>query len=490
MRSCGRVLFPFVLVFALSMAVSAQTAEFLIWRLPTPDALPSGIAIAPGGKVYIAEFRAQKIGRLDPGADELAERDVGGSPGSIYAPAEDAVVYSLPMDDAIEYLVFTSGGARWRIPTPGAWPQDLTPAPAGPGRINLWFAERTAGKVALLAPAQIAVTLPLIYPDVHPVAPERRELSPDVIPVTPTLHPGNPMLPPPIALITSVASDAITEWDVLGNLGGVYVEDLALAPDGQVWFTTSDGALDSLDPDSNTALFYTLPTGTRALGVAVAADGTVWFTDVGTAAIGALDPATGDVRLWNIPGGVQPLKLVAAAPGRIWFVDREGDLAGFLRPDANEFVIYRLPPGSYPVDLALGDDGTAWFVCERGNYVASLAIVPVLGPPPAAPGTDAARILGYSITQSGNHATVEVIYSYDGSLGFPAYVGLYVLPDGTGFGYVPYRIARAGTGVATIELTYSGAIPVRTEGIKLVIYLPGGQVIAERVVDFRATWSP
>jgi virginiamycin B lyase len=482
----------FILMMAglLGILGFAQKAELLIWPLPTADALPSGLSIAPDGKIYIAQFDAQKIGLLDPGTNELSERGIGANPVSIYAPSNDAVIYTLPHDNVIEYLVFIGGQARWPVPTPGAWPKDLTPAPSGPGQINFWFVERLAGKLARLSPAQIAVTLPLFYPQKHTITPQRQEIIPNVVPVKPSFYAGNPMLPPPLALVQAKTTGPVTEWAVTG-FSSNYVEDLALAPkSGAVWFTTSQGELGSLDPPSSTVAFHTLPPNARALGVAVAPDGKIWFTDSATPAIGSLDPVTGDVYLWAIPGGAQPLKILVEPPGRIWFIDREADFVGFLRPSANEFVIYPLPPSSYPVDLVLADDGTAWFVCERGNYVASLSIVPVLGPPPVAPGAGAARILGYSITQVGSHATIQVLYSYDGSLGFPVLIGLYVLPSGEGFSYAPYRITQPGMGTATIELYYNGATPIQSEALRIVMYLQNQQVIAEKKVEFLTTWSP
>ena len=490
MRCTARVLVVVSAVALAGITGLAQNAELLIWRLPTADALPTGLSIAPGGKVYISQFRAQRIGLLDPATNELSERDIGASPGSIYAVSDDAVVYALPMEDAVEYLVFISGQARWQVPTAGSWPQDLTPSPTGPGQINLWLVERTAGKVARLSPAQIAVTLPLFYPQKQTVLPQRQEVVPNVTTVRPSFHPGNPLLPPPLALAPTTATGDFSEWAVTGPSPG-YVEDLALAPrSGAVWFTTGEGGLGSLDPPSSTVAFHTLPSAARALGVAVGPDGTVWFTDRATPAIGSLDPVTGDVYLWPIPGGAQPLKLTVEPTGHVWFIDREGDLVGFLRPGANEFVIYPLPPDSYPVDLVLADDGSIWFACERGNYVARLTIIPALGPPPTPPSASAARILGYSITQTGNHATIQVIYSYDGSLGLPAFIGLYVLPSGEGFSYAPYSITRPGVGTATLELYYNGAAPTQSQALRIVMYLRGQRVIAEKEIEFRATWTP
>ncbi|NOX44337.1 MAG: hypothetical protein GXO72_01175, partial [Caldiserica bacterium] len=216
MRGRMRALSLLLAVGLLGAAGLSQRAELLIWRLPTANALPVGLSLAPSGKVYISQFRAQRIGLLDPVTNELSERDIGASPGSVYAAGDDAVVYALPMEDAIEYLVFIGGQARWQVPTAGSWPKDLTPSPSGPGQINLWLVERTGGKVARLSPAQIAVTLPLFYPQKQTIPPQRQEITPTVTTVAPAFYPGNPLLPPPLALVQSRATGDFTEWDVTG----------------------------------------------------------------------------------------------------------------------------------------------------------------------------------------------------------------------------------------------------------------------------------
>jgi streptogramin lyase len=469
----------------------AQTAQITLWPVPTPSSLPADLSFSSDGMVFFSEFAGEKIGKLDPQANTIAERDVGASPLGIWVEGQQMIYFTLPLDDALRAVVFTSGEAGWNLPTVGGWPATLVPAPSGPGVVNLWLNERLAGKVARFSPSQVAVTLPLFQFPPQPVSPDVLEVEPVVTPVVPEFHPGNPALPPPIALLPSAASGPFTEWTAFDPTNTV--EDLAVAPDGMVWFTQPGSPLSRLDPGSDTVLLYGLPAGTNALGVEVGPGGKVWFTDTTRPAIGRLDPATGNVTLWPIPGGVQPIEVAVDAPSGVWFADREGNAIGFLSPARDEISLWRLPPGSYPVTVKLGPDGAVWFVCERGNTIGRLEIIPVLGPPPVGPGTTTGcNFLSYSAFQSGRRARVQLTYHYDGAYGLPAWVTAVPTIGGSDaphFDHTEVAVTAAGIGSAQVEITYTGAGLLETDGLRLYMYSAAG-IFCERVIDFRAIWGP
>ena len=359
-----------VLFLGLTPWAAAQTMELTLWRIPTANSLPYGIALAPDGKVYFTEFSANKLGQLDPGANEIRERAVGAGPGGLFLDEKGGLFLALAQDNAIQFLLFTGGTASWPLPTAGAWPEVLVPG-SGPGQVNLWLNERQGRKIARFSPSAIFLTLPLILTPPTSVAPEKSVVEPVVRTVTPLRYPGNPLLPPPIALVPVATSGPFTEWSSLAS--DRYVEWVAAAPDGRVWFTQGEASLCRLDPGTNTVLYYGLPTGSAALAVAVEATGQVWFSDTGHVALGRLDPNTGDIVLWPIPGGQEPFALTFAPAGEIWFTDREADLLGLFRPETGEFLLYPVPLGSHPLFLVVGQDGAVWFTAERGNYVARLA---------------------------------------------------------------------------------------------------------------------
>lgn len=312
-RRVVRLLIALAVLLAGALAPTAQDAQLTRWTLPTAGALPCGIAVASDGRVYFTEFSANRIGQLDPAANEIRERSVGRGPFGLVLGDGGSVYFTLSQENTLELLVFIGGGATWALPTPGAWPEVLVHAPTGPGRVNLWLNERNASKIARFSPTQVFVTLPLILSPPQPVLPIVTELSPTITSVLPKVYPGNPLLPPPIALFIPVTSGPFTEWESL--IVDRYVERVAVAPDGRVWFTQGEAPISVLDPETNTALVYGIPGGTSALGIVVGPDGKVWFTDTLRPAIGVLDPATADVRLWRIPGGRQRLHSFSTTRG-------------------------------------------------------------------------------------------------------------------------------------------------------------------------------
>jgi len=479
-----------VVVGLTGLVAVPQRAEVTAWAVPTADCLPEGIGITPSGKVFFAEYSTDKIGLLDPTTNEIRERDVGDGPSGLVVSNDDAVYFTTRIDNAIELLVFIGGGNRWLIPTSAGSPRALVSAPSGPGSVNLWSNERSAAKVARFSPSTISVTLPLIIAEPIAVAPDVIQIDPVVTLVAPQAFPGNPMLPPPIYYNPGVTTGPFTEWSAIYE--SEVVEDLAVAPDGQVWFTQTLSPLTALDPTTNTMLAYGLPPGTDAVGVRVDDGGNVWFTDISRPAIGRLDPITGDVHLWTIPGGNQPLDLGFDSAGNVWFTDRAGDAVGYLSPARNEIALYLFPLNTHPLRLAIDGVGNVWFTAERGNFVARLEILPVLGPPPIAP--SAATFTAYSISQAGNRADISVTYVYDGSMGLPVWIGVRVTSGGfpiPDFSYAPVRIDHSGGGTVHLDVEYRGTGAVDSDGIRIFMFAASGEtVLASREVEFVTTWRP
>lgn len=496
MRNRSGAVLAVLSVLCWAVAGSSQVMKLTRWDLPTPNALPYGIVVAGDGMIYFTEFRLNRVAQLDRTTNEIRERNVGAGPLALALDDEGALVYTLATDNALELLVFLGGGASWSIPSPGCWPGDLAPAPTGPGLINLWLTERHTSKVARFSPTDIAVTLPHITIPPTAVNPVETEVTPIVTTVTPAIQVGNPMLPPPIALLVPTTSGPFTEWQAL--IAGAYMERLAVAPDGRVWFTQGATPICVLDPDTNTALVYGIPTGTSALGITVDDHGNVWFTDTGMGSIGFLDPTTGDVWLWQIPGGRQPFDLALDVSGHVWFTDREGDTIGRLDPAQNEFVIYTLPTGCHPLFFAFDLLGDIVFTTERGNFIGYLWKPYALGEPPVLPGAGSASgggfsFLGYSILQMGSRATVSVTYLYDGSLGPHMWIGAEILRGGSPLpGFVVHSVRVPQTGVGTVDLVieYQGSGRVQSDQIRLSAGLVTLSVpVAVEMVDFATTWS-
>ena len=117
-----------------------------------------------------------------------------------------------------------------------------------------------------------------------------------------------------------------------------------------------------LNPDSS-------PGTSEPGSIAAGADGTLWFTDPGTPAIGRIKPSG---QITEFSTGLHPLAYptgIAAGPdGNLWFTDNRGKNAiGQITPSGQitEFST-GLNPVTYPTGITARPDGDLWFTDQDG----------------------------------------------------------------------------------------------------------------------------
>jgi streptogramin lyase len=182
-----------------------------------------------------------------------------------------------------------------------------------------------------------------------------------------------------------ISPNGITTGEVF--LPGVYPMDIAKGPEDDMWLTdagndsvnriTPTGTITPFPiPNSAPKSFPEAIEGT--IGIAEGAEGYMWFTDdrpssEGDIIIGYVTPA-GVIRQFPVPTGSQPdipeysapWGIALGADGNMWFTDmgydKEGkNLIGRITPEGTitEFPIPT--PYSGPNAIALGPDGNMWF---------------------------------------------------------------------------------------------------------------------------------
>src|SRR5436190_19539123 len=104
---------------------------------------------------------------------------------------------------------------------------------------------------------------------------------------------------------------------------GSHPHDVAVAPDGTVWYTAqSQGALGILDPKTGKIEQVKLGPKAAPHGVIAGPDGAAWVTEGGQNAIARVDPKSKDVKLFPLPKGFDNANLNTAAfdkSGKLWF---------------------------------------------------------------------------------------------------------------------------------------------------------------------------
>jgi len=138
---------------------------------------------------------------------------------------------------------------------------------------------------------------------------------------------------------------------------------VALAPDGTVWFTEGTAnAVGRMNPNGTGLREFPLPTrGGAPRIIALGSDGNMWFSEHAGNRIGRITP-DGTITEFPIPTpDSQPRAIALGADGNIWFGEFAGGAIGRITPEG-AIIEFPIPtPDSGPRALAAGPDGNIWF---------------------------------------------------------------------------------------------------------------------------------
>ena len=187
------------------------------------------------------------------------------------------------------------------------------------------------------------------------------------------------------------AAAAVQEYDVPG---GSHPHDVAVASDGTVWYTAQNaGKLGHLDPENGRVDEVELGDGSAPHGVIVGPDGAPWITDGGKNAIVRVDPSTREVRRFPLPADHPSANLNTAVfdpRGTLWFTGQSG-IYGRVTPDTGRVDVFDAPNGRGPYGIAVTPGGQVYYASLAGSYMGRINTdtgeATVLRPPTADQGT-------------------------------------------------------------------------------------------------------
>jgi virginiamycin B lyase len=190
---------------------------------------------------------------------------------------------------------------------------------------------------------------------------------------------------------TTTPAAALQEFDVPA---GTHPHDVAVAGDGTVWYTAQrTGKLGRLDPRNGRVDEVELGEGSAPHGVIVGPDGAPWVTDGGLNAIVRVEPATREVRRFPLPADRPSTNLNTAVfdrSGTLWFTGQSG-IYGRVTPDSGRVDVFDAPNGRGPYGITVTPEGAVYYASLAGNYVGRIDTVTgeatVLRPPTADQGT-------------------------------------------------------------------------------------------------------
>jgi virginiamycin B lyase len=190
---------------------------------------------------------------------------------------------------------------------------------------------------------------------------------------------------------TTTPAAAVQEYDVPA---GTHPHDVAVAGDGTVWYTAQrTGKLGRLDPRNGRVDEVELGEGSAPHGVIVGPDGAPWITDGGLNAIVRVEPTTREVRRFPLPADRPSTNLNTAVfdrSGTLWFTGQSG-IYGRVTPDSGRVDVFDAPNGRGPYGITVTPDGAVYYASLAGNYMGRIDTetgeATVLRPPTAGQGT-------------------------------------------------------------------------------------------------------
>jgi virginiamycin B lyase len=161
----------------------------------------------------------------------------------------------------------------------------------------------------------------------------------------------------------------IQEWSLPPT--EIFPHDPAVAPNGSLWYTAmGSNTLGRLDPKSGDFRSYPLKTpDSGPHGLVADRDGAIWFTANYRGYIGRLDPTSGKVEEFPLPDAAarDPHTPVFDSGGILWFTVQQGNFVGRLDPVSGKIVLKRPPTkDARPYGIAVNRHGIPFF-CEFGT---------------------------------------------------------------------------------------------------------------------------
>ena len=160
--------------------------------------------------------------------------------------------------------------------------------------------------------------------------------------------------------------------------------DVAVDPAGNAWFTqpgdvnapgnSTIGRIDAATGAVTTTPATDGSTTVAPRGIAVASDGQIWFTARFTPqAVGRLDPATNTVTIFPTPSNPGPQEIAASPDGTLWFTQTtKGNIARI--DNAGVITEAKAVKGSQPFGITVAPNGDPWYTMLAASKVATLQL--------------------------------------------------------------------------------------------------------------------
>ncbi len=337
-------------------------------ELPVPSnaSLGGGISSAPDGNLYFTATGAGNVGEIDalppvpgpitvfevaPSIDPMGITSVQSASGtSVYFTeysADEIGELSLPPGASVS----TTGSSMtsFGIPTPNSEPEGIAVGPGG----NVYFTESATGKIGELNITTHLVTeFPI--PTLSGISPA--SISPLEIVDGPPSTSG--------LYFTEAGNDEIGELSMANEAAPTPIpaDETITTPDGSTYSATTPIPAGMLLPAGTITQFTTPTQNSAPVGIALGADGNIYFTE-----------SAGD-KIGELSTQPEPAPAFVPAGEAITTPDGTTYLAGTAVPGptlpVGTITEFTIPAGNGPSLIAPGPGGNIWFSLDDGGVLA------------------------------------------------------------------------------------------------------------------------
>src|SRR2546428_843369 len=179
-----------------------------------------------------------------------------------------------------------------------------------------------------------------------------------------------------IATEPTLVATPFIEFKVPTGLNGVsYPMSITTGPDGNLWYTDSDGVQVVRVTTSGVFTVYPMPAKTpsdKPDSITTGPDGNLWFTTGPGNSIDKLTTAgtLTEYPLPNLQSG--PDGITVGPDGNLWITEFDGDMIAKVTT-GGVFTEYPVPPNSLPQQITVGPDGNLWFTDSGSNDIAEVS---------------------------------------------------------------------------------------------------------------------
>ncbi|HZM83163.1 MAG TPA: SMP-30/gluconolactonase/LRE family protein [Candidatus Limnocylindrales bacterium] len=151
--------------------------------------------------------------------------------------------------------------------------------------------------------------------------------------------------------------------------------DVVIDAAGDAWFTaTFENSVNRLDPATGAVESFPVPDGLSPRQIAIATDGQFWFTSrFVPQGVGRLDPATGVVTTFPTPSNPGPEGIAASPDGSIWFTQTtKGNIARI--DNSGVITEAKVVRDCEPFGIIVAPNGDPWYTMMSANKIATLQL--------------------------------------------------------------------------------------------------------------------